>query len=65
MKKPNVASPRPSKCPNPSQSFQIPHPFQDLTGIRFRTMPIPERVYDYVMKRDADKFRMHTSYWSG
>ena len=56
MKKPNVASPRPSKDPNPSQYFQFPHPLQDLTGIRLRTAPIPERVYDYVMKRDARIF---------
>ena len=56
MKKPNVASPRPSKDPNPSQSFHTPHPLQDLIGIRLRTTPIPERVYDYVMKRNARIF---------
>ena len=55
-KKPIVVSPRPSKDRKAGQSSQIPHPLQDLTDVRLRTMPIPERVYDYVMKRDAKIF---------
>ena len=56
MKKPIVASPRPSKDPKARQPFQIPHPFQDLTGVRLRVKPIPESVYDRIIERDARIF---------
>ena len=56
IEEPIVASPRRSKDPKAGQSSQIPHPLQDLTGVRLRTTPIPEHVYDYVMKRDARIF---------
>ena len=56
MKKQNNQSPRPSEDSKARQSFQIPHPLQDLTGVRLRTKQIPERVYDHVIKRDAKIF---------
>ena len=56
MKKQDNQSPRPSKDSKSRQSFQIPHPLQDLTGVRLRTKPIPESVYDHVIKRDAKIF---------
>ena len=39
-----------------TQSLQIPHPLQDLRSVSLSTQPIPESVYDYVMKRDATIF---------
>ena len=53
MKKHNVQSPGPSKDSQARQILQIPHPLQDLTGVRLRTKPIPEHVYDYIIERDA------------
>ena len=59
MKKTSMESPRPLKASQGStakQAPKTPHPQQDLTGIRLRIAPIPERVYDHVMKRDARIF---------
>ena len=38
------------------QTFDLPHPLQDLTGVSLRVKPIPESVYDHVMERDAEIF---------
>ena len=56
MKKRNVQSPGPSNDSKAGQTFQIPHSLQDLTGVRLRTKPIPEHVYDYIVERDAKIF---------
>lgn len=59
MKKFKAQSSSPPKASNDStvnQTISLPHPLQDLTGVRLRTMPIPKHVYDYVMKRDARIF---------
>jgi len=39
--------------PMASRTLQVPHALQDLTGVAILTKPIPEQVYDHVMKRDA------------
>ena len=55
-KKQNIQSPRPSKDSKAGQALQIPRPLQDLTGVRLRTKPVPESVFDHVIKRDAKIF---------
>ncbi len=59
MTKLKVQSSRPTKASNAStvdQTFDLPHPLQDLTGVSLRVKPIPESVYDHVMERDAEIF---------
>ena len=46
-------APDASKGPTAGQAFRIPHPLQDLTGAPLIKKPIPEHVYQYLMKRDA------------
>ena len=56
MNKPTDRPPRRSTGPNAKQRFRIPHPLEDLKGVRLSTKPIPQSVYDRIMKRDARIF---------
>lgn len=38
------------------ERFRTPHPLEDLTRVRLSMKPIPQNVYDHVMKRDAQIF---------
>ncbi len=41
---------------NAEQPFRVPHPLENLSGIRVHTKPIPQDVYDHILKRDARIF---------
>ena len=41
---------------NAELPFWVPHPLENLSGVRVHTKPIPQDVYDHVMKRDAQIF---------
>ena len=57
MKKPIAQPPNRSTQPNAEQPFRTPHPLEDLTRVRLRIQPIPQNVYDHVIKRDASIFK--------
>ena len=41
---------------NAEQPFRVPRPLENLSGIRVHTKPIPQDVYDHILKRDARIF---------
>ena len=60
MRKRKVRSSRSPIISNDStvnQTFFLPDPLQDLTGVRLRTKPIRASVYDHVIERDAKIFK--------
>ena len=41
---------------NAEQPLRVPHPFQNLSGIRVYTKPISQDVYDHILKRGRPDF---------
>ena len=41
---------------NAGRPFRVPRPLENLSGIRVHTKPIPQDVYDHILKRDARIF---------